>query len=188
MSGPRFYKPPALPEVSDSLEIYQRLHNEYGVAKNYHQLGTLAHEQGDIETAEDWLLKSLEIKTRDGSDHEADDTFYELGKIALVRREFDAAREWYLKSLEISEKHGNDHGTALTYGNLGVLEGMQKRHLESGKWLIRCISTFLKIKDREGADRNSKNFFISYSRASAADQKELKSMWREAGLGPFPEG
>ena len=171
-----------------SLEIYQRLRNEYGVAKNYHELGELAYKQGDIKSAEDWYHRSLEITKRDGNEHEAASTFFELGEIALKRRQFEAARDLYLKSVELSEKYGNEHGAALAYGSLGVLEGMQKRYLESGKSLVRCISTFLKIKDQESADRNSKNFFISYSQASAADQEELESMWKEAGLGPFPEG
>jgi hypothetical protein len=110
-----------------------------------------------------------------------------LGRVAQERRDFEAAERWYKESLAIKEKHGNEHGAAGTYGQLGILERLQGRYEDAGRWLIKCIGTFLRTHDPEGARRNAANFLIVHRHASPPEQAKLKSLWESAGIGPFPD-
>ena len=47
-----------------SLEVKERLGDEYHAAPTYHQLGIAAQDQRDFETAEEWYLKALDIFER----------------------------------------------------------------------------------------------------------------------------
>ena len=114
-------------------------------------------------------------------------TYHQLGMIAEERRDFDQAENWYRKSLAIEEKQGNEHGAAITHGQLGILAGSQGRYRDCGQWLIRCIQTFATCNDRARAEGNTRNFAIFYSKASQAQQAELREMWRKAGLGEYPQ-
>jgi tetratricopeptide (TPR) repeat protein len=157
-----------------------------GEASAYHQLGMIAQQQREFETAREWYLKSLAIKEQQGNLHGAAITYHQLGRIAEEQREFETAREWYLKSLAIEEKQGNLHGAANTYGQLGILAGQQGSVENSGKWLVRSIAGFLQVEDQYMAERGVENFLVLHQRASAEDKRKLEAIWRDSGLGLFP--
>ena len=64
---------------------------------------------------------------------------------------------------------------------------MQERFEDSGRWLVKCIKTFLSVNDPHGAKRNESNFLVFYRNAPPAEQAKLRALWQEAGLGDFPE-
>ena len=103
------------------------------------------------------------------------------------QRDFAAAEQWYRKSLAIKEKQGNERGSAITYGQLGVLAGVQERFRESGEWLIKSLTVFRRANDPHNARGAASVFLGSYERASDKDKVELRAMWEQAELGPFPE-
>jgi hypothetical protein len=53
-----------------SAEIKERLADEIGAAKTYHQLGRVAQERRDLKGAEVWYRQSAEIKERLGDEPE----------------------------------------------------------------------------------------------------------------------
>ena len=107
--------------------------------------------------------------------------------IAREQRDFQAAQQWYQKSLEIKERLGNEHGAASTYGQLGIMAGLQENYVDSGRWLIKCVATFLRVNDPHSAQRNTNNFVIFLQQASPEEQAALRRLWDEAGLPPLPQ-
>ena len=156
-------------------------------AAAYHQLGMIAQEQRNFATAEQWYRKSLAIAEKQGDEHCAAGTYHQLGRIAEEQRDFAAAEQWYRKSLAIAEKQDNEHGAAITYHQRGVLAGVQERFRESGEWLIKSLTSFRRANDPHYEQQAASNFLVFYGRASDDDKAELRRMWEQAGLGPFPE-
>ena len=170
-----------------SLAISEKQGDEHGAAITYHQLGMVAEEQRDFAAAEQWYRKSLAIAEKQGNEHGAAITYHQLGIIAEEQRDFAAAEQWYRKSLTIKEKQGNEHGAAITYSQLGVLAGVQERFRESGEWLIKSLTVFRRANDPHNARGAASVFLGSYERASDKDKVELRAMWEQAELAPFPE-
>ena len=117
-----------------------------GTASAYHQLGMIAEEQHDLETAERWYLKSLALKEEHGNEYGAATTYHQLGMIAEERRDFETAERWYLMSLAIEEQRGNEHGAATTYHQLGTVAQEQHDFETAERWYLKSLA----IKERYG--------------------------------------
>jgi tetratricopeptide (TPR) repeat protein len=169
-----------------SLAISEKQGNRHGAAITYHQLGMVTQEQRDFDTAREWYLKSLAIKEQQGNLHGAANTYHQLGRVAQEQGDFDTAREWYLKSLAIKEQMGNLHGAAITYAQLGLLARKGEILEQSARWFARAIRGFREAKDDYTSERGIKDFLITYNQASLESRDEMKIIWQEADLGPFP--
>ncbi|NJM11385.1 MAG: hypothetical protein HC889_05420 [Synechococcaceae cyanobacterium SM1_2_3] len=121
------------------------------------------------------------------SEQNGSSMYQRLGIIAQADSDFVAAEQWYRKALAIKEKCGNEHGAAITYLQFGVLAGLQDHFLESGRWLIRAIVTFIHQQDAHFAKMSVDNFLITYRKAPLDIQAQLRQLWEEAGLGVLPE-
>ena len=170
-----------------SLAIFEKFGDEHGVASTYHHLGGIAEERREFTAAEQWYHKSLAIKEKHGDEHGAADAYHQLGIIAQERCDFAAAEQWYLKALVIWEKHGDEYGAAHAYHQLGNLSVLQGHFVESGRWFVRAIVTFSQQQDAHYAKMTTHNFLIVYRQAPPDDQAQLRQIWEEAKLGPFPE-
>jgi tetratricopeptide (TPR) repeat protein len=169
-----------------SLAISEKQGNLHAAAGAYHQLGRIAEEQRDFETAREWYTKSLALSEKQGNLHGAAITYHQLGRIAEEQRDFETALEWYLKSLAIEEKQGNLHGAASTYNQLGMIAAKQGEMASCAGWFIRSIQKFLRSDDERLASQAKQNLFISYTQASEEQQIQMKDLWDQANLGPFP--
>jgi tetratricopeptide (TPR) repeat protein len=70
-----------------------------GAAQTYHQLGTIAQEQRDFQTAEAWNRKSLAIFEKRGDEHGAAFTYATMGLLAAAQERYVNAVEWFIKSI-----------------------------------------------------------------------------------------
>jgi tetratricopeptide (TPR) repeat protein len=132
-------------------------------AAAYHQLGRIAQERRDFETAEKWYLKSLEIEEKLSNKAGAATTYHQLGRIAQEQRDFEAAEKLYLKSLQIEEKLGNEAGAAKAHGELGYI-AIEQRNLDKAKQeYLKAVSYFESIDDEANAS-------ISYHQLGAIAQ------------------
>ncbi len=117
-----------------------------GEAGAYHQLGRIAEERRDFNSAETWYRKSLAISEKQYK-HRAAQTYHQLGVIAQQRRDFNLAETWYQKSLAIKEKHGDERGAAKSYGQLGSLALMRRDYPEAESLHLRTLELFEKLSD-----------------------------------------
>jgi tetratricopeptide (TPR) repeat protein len=170
-----------------SLAVSEKLGEEEGTAATYHNLGMVAQERCDFAAAEQWYRKALAIKERLGDEHGAASTYHQLGRAATERRDFAAAEQWYRKALHIEEKQGNEHGAASTYCLLAIVAAEQKHIEASGRWFIQAIVAFRKENDSGLAQQGADCFLQTFGMATAPEQETLRTLWAEAGLGPFPK-
>jgi tetratricopeptide (TPR) repeat protein len=144
-----------LPLAAQRYEVYaitlERQQREDEAAGACHNLGIVAHEQRDFDTAERWYRKALEIKERLGNERHAASTYHQLGALAEYRRDFDAAEGLFRKSLEISERLGIEHGTAMAYHHLGIVA--QERHDFDGaeSWYLKSLEVNERLTDEHGS-------------------------------------
>ena len=96
--------------------------DEDGAAKNFHELGRVAQERGDLIGAETWLKSALTIHERQGNERAAATDHYQLGMVLKARGNFDAAEISYGKALEIEQRQGNDEDAASTLRALSQLQ------------------------------------------------------------------
>ena len=144
-----------------------------GSSGAYHQLGMIAQEQRDFETAERWYLKSLAIEERLGNEHGAASTYHQLGIVAQAQRDFETAERWYLKSLAIEEKRGNEHGAASTYHQLGIIAQAQRDFETAERWYLKSLA----INEKQ---RNEHAAAISYHQLGtiAEEQRDFETAER----------
>jgi tetratricopeptide (TPR) repeat protein len=170
-----------------SLAIRTQQGDEHGAMQIYHQLGWIAQQQGDLSAARDWYLKSLAINERQRNEYAAAKNYLHLGGLAEQQKDFVTAREWFLKSLAINERHGDEHGAARARARLGQLAGLQGNMEESGRLLTSSIRFFLEAGDDYRAEGVMKILAVFFLRSSPEDKQRLRTMWKEANLGPFPD-
>ncbi|MBI2838416.1 MAG: tetratricopeptide repeat protein [Acidobacteria bacterium] len=170
-----------------SLAISEKLGIEEGAAFTCHQLGRIAQEQRDFAAAEQWYRKSLAISEKLVIEHCTASSYHQLGMIAEEQRDFAAAENWYRESLAITEKQSKERGTAITCGQLGILAGLQQQYEESARWLIKSALAFARCSDQHGVRQGGGNFLVMVKTAPVDIRAKLVAMWRDAGLGEFPE-
>jgi tetratricopeptide (TPR) repeat protein len=134
--------------------LYQRIldtsDDDSVAASTYHQLGRVAEERRDLDTAEQWYKKSLEISLRQNDDYGAAATCHQLGIIAQERRDFDTAEQWYKKSLEIKLRQNNDYGAAITYHQLGMVAQERRDFDTAEQWYGKSLEIKLRQNDDHG--------------------------------------
>jgi tetratricopeptide (TPR) repeat protein len=119
-------------------------------ATAYHQLGIVAQERRDFESAEQWYRKSLAISEKQGNEIAAM-TYGQLGKLAQELRDFSGAEQWYLKSLTITERQRNEHGTAITYHQLGRVAEERRDFAAAEEWYLKSLA----IKEKQGNEHGA---------------------------------
>jgi tetratricopeptide (TPR) repeat protein len=171
----------------ESLRISKKIGRESRAATTVFQLGRLADDRKDYAAAADYSLKAASIFERLSDEPKMAQTYNLLGTVCENARDWEAAERWYRMALAIQEKIKDDLEAGRTYGNLGNLEGRRGNHLEGGRWHIKSIQAFRSTNDPAGEKRVSGNFLITARKASAEEQRQLRAMWEEAGLGAWPE-
>ena len=134
-----------------SLEIEERLENEYGVASTLHQLGVIAAKQHNFPTAEHCYKKSLEISEQLGNEHGIASTYHQLGIIIAKRSDHTHAEHYYKKSLEISERLGIEHCAAGTYHQLGIIAAKRCDYPIAERWYKKSLEIKERTNNEHGA-------------------------------------
>jgi hypothetical protein len=108
-----------------ALDAFERLGDQAGMARIYHNLGNVAYLLGDYDEATRQYQRSLDISERLGDQAGMASTYHQLGILAQDRGDYDEAARQYQHALDILERLGNQAGMARTYSQLGILEAGQ---------------------------------------------------------------
>ncbi len=73
--------------------------NHSGKAVAYHQLGRIAQERRDFDSAETWYRKSLAIKEKQGNEHGAAGTYGQMGVLSGIQENYDESGNWFIRSI-----------------------------------------------------------------------------------------
>ncbi len=104
-----------------SLETFERLGDQAGLALNYHKLGGLALDREDYDTAETLYRRALEIFERLGDQAGTGASYHQLGVLAHLRADYSTAETFYSQALGIFERLGNQANMAASYSALARL-------------------------------------------------------------------
>jgi tetratricopeptide (TPR) repeat protein len=109
-------------------------HSE-GEASAYHQLGMIAEEQREFETAREWYLKSLAISEKQGNLHGAPSTYGQLGILAGLQGSVEESGKWLAQSIAGFLQMDDQYMAERAVGNFLVLHqrasAEDKRKLEA---------------------------------------------------------
>jgi tetratricopeptide (TPR) repeat protein len=86
------------------LDIKRKLGNQSGIAITLHQLGMIAQQQGDYETARARYAESLDIKRKLGNQSGIAITLHQLGMLAEIAGDKTEAARLFRQALEILER------------------------------------------------------------------------------------
>ena len=104
-----------------ALRFFQETGDEQSASMIYHQLGMIALERPDFESAEQWYRQSLDIALKLGNNRSEAMSYHQLGRVAQERSDFAAAEQWYKQALAIWLKLGEEYTAAVTSHQLGVI-------------------------------------------------------------------
>ncbi len=114
----------------------------------YHQLGTVAEQQGRLDDAAGWYHKSLAIEEKLGNRRGMAGCYHQLGRVAQMHGRLDDAEDWYHKTLAISEALGDRPKMAITYYQLGTV-AQHRGHLENAEgWYRKTLAIAEVVGDR----------------------------------------
>jgi tetratricopeptide (TPR) repeat protein len=115
-----------------------------------HQLGILAHRQGDYPEARRQYQRALEIDEALGDQAGMADSYHRLGILAQDQGDYPEARRQYQRALEIDEALGNQAGMATSYGQLGILAYRQGDYQEARRQYQRALEINEALGNRAG--------------------------------------
>jgi tetratricopeptide (TPR) repeat protein len=130
-----------------SLETFQKLGNQAGIASSLHQLGRIAQDQGDSAEARRLYGQSLETFQKLGDQAGIARSLHQLGVIAQDQGNYAEARRLYGQSLEINRKLGDQAGIALTIWGLGNIAMDQGQQEEARRCYRESLAAFEKLGD-----------------------------------------
>lgn len=95
LDGRRLYTDEAIALGEDSLVIWGRLEDHYGVATTSRHLGWVSAHLGRLDEAVEWMQQSLAAARRAGHGYVVCGALHGLGKILELQAHFSKARTWY---------------------------------------------------------------------------------------------
>ena len=127
---------------------FELLDDRAGVGQVLHYAGTLAAQQGDLETANELYTESLGIRRTLHDEPNIASLTSNLGIIARMQGDYDTARPLYEESLAIRERLGDKWGIGVSLNNLGLLALEQQDFETACDLLERAVELQREIGDR----------------------------------------
>lgn len=97
------------------------------VAYAYHDVGSMAYEQGKWDLADKYYQKTLEVRLEVGDWHRAGSTCGLLGLVAEAQERLHHAEGFYRRALEFFIETGDRTNIAMAYAKLAGIEDKQGR-------------------------------------------------------------
>jgi tetratricopeptide (TPR) repeat protein len=140
----------ALSYYTKSLEDFEELKDEKGIALVYMNLGILCTGKGESREALDYFEKSLHLEQKYGNIANLSFLYNNLAVTWESLYEWDKSLEYHLKSYELKEKMGDQNGMAITLCNMGLIHlrrGSLNKSLEDHSKALRL---FQDLEDKPG--------------------------------------
>jgi tetratricopeptide (TPR) repeat protein len=154
-------------EILDELLSLNDLSVDNKIAVAYHNLGVVAEEQRQFDTAINYYQKALKIYEEAGDWHSAASDYHQLGIVAQKQRQFDAAIEYYQKALKIYEDSGDLRNAASEYHQQGRVAEEQQQFDTA----IEYYQKALKIYEDSGDLRNAASDYHQLGRVAEEQQQ-----------------
>jgi tetratricopeptide (TPR) repeat protein len=133
-----------------SLDIFERLDNQAGMAKIYHQLGNIAYFRGTYDEALREYQRALDVFERLGNQADTAKIYHQLGVLAYLRGNKDEASLQYQRALDIFERLDDEAAMAISYHSLGALTQDQGDWVEAARQYQRGLDINERLGNQAG--------------------------------------
>jgi tetratricopeptide (TPR) repeat protein len=133
-----------------SLEIGEKVGDEYEMAATFNNLGSVYQAKGEWDRAIECYERSLAITQEMGDGYAVARIFNNLGEVYRVKGEWERAMEYYERSLAIREKVGDEHGMAATFNNVGSVYQAKGEWERAIEYYERSLAIMEKVGDEYG--------------------------------------
>ncbi|MCA9997398.1 MAG: tetratricopeptide repeat protein [Anaerolineales bacterium] len=142
-------------KYTDALAILEQIENisqkwkaqEKGVI--YHQLGRVAEEQRQWETAVSHYQQALAIFIEFNDRYSQASTYHNLGHIAQEQRQWETAVSHYQQALAIFIEFSDRYSQASTYHQLGMVAQEQEKWQEAANYFLQTLEIDLEYKEEQ---------------------------------------
>ena len=134
---------------TEALAIRRRVADEKGITGSLNNLGIVAMNLGDNDTARRFTEESL-ARYRATEQHAAGIgmTLSNLGRLAQKQREFPASLLYLEEALAVNRAIGNRSGESLNLGNLGVTASLQGDAVQAERCFLQALDISRELGDR----------------------------------------
>ena len=159
---------------AQSLEIWQTLGHQTGVATALNNLGLIAELQGDYEEAQALYEQALEIRQSINDRYGLAASYNNMGILMQMRRNYTGAREWYARSLEVKRELQQWRGVASTLNNLGNVAHALQDYNASRSCHEESLEIRQKLGDKQGIAGSLNNLgMVAESLGQYAEAQEF---------------
>ncbi len=136
----------ALESCERSLEIYDKMGDNEGIANSLNTIGFIHFEKGEYRRALEFHKRSLEMREKIGDQKLIAHSLTNIGIQHHYLGEIEEAIEHFMKGKEIFERIGDQIDMSISLNNIGVF------HFERGRFhkALECYEKSLDIRERIG--------------------------------------
>jgi DNA-binding SARP family transcriptional activator/predicted negative regulator of RcsB-dependent stress response len=134
--------------VTASLQWYQQIEHEAGIADAEYMLGRIAVEQGEYHQAERHLLTSRQIREQLGDTTGIAATLYQEALLSYRRTLYDRAKELCEQALAMQHRAGDEAGTLPTLRLLVDVALEQQAYAAANAYCQQALTLCERLQDR----------------------------------------
>lgn len=173
----------ARPLCEEGLSIWQKLHDDRGIAGALGCLGILVKDQGDPAGARRLFEESLKYGQAAGDRAGVAGSLGYLGIVAIDMGDTPAAFAYFEQSLALRRELQDRWGIAASLNNLGVLHRKQGRYTEAKTYLEESLELRRHLGDRRNIAVCLNNLGLiacqtaDFSQARACFEESMRLSW-----------
>ncbi len=158
----------ALDLGQQSLNLYQKTENEWGLAGVYIDLGNIYKQLSEYERSLDFQHKSDSLYQKMNSEYNRLAPLANIGAVYTVQGDYKKGLEYYEKSLAIMKKAGDfNENVAIIQASIGESHFNLNDFVQADKWLRESLNTC----DKVGATRPKMEALIVMARLKIEEKK-----------------
>lgn len=154
-----------------SLQCYERLDDQEGIADNFNSIGKIYGYTRNFENGLNYLHSALEVNNRLGNEKGKMGNYLNIGVIHQKRGDYEDALSFYENALQIAVALGDKEIEAVSIGNIGSTRMQQGQPMLGLSFLERA----LELKEENSDERRT-----LHTLNDIAETRLLLGDWKEA--------
>ncbi|UTW67446.1 tetratricopeptide repeat protein [bacterium SCSIO 12643] len=142
----------ALEYYLESIQIFKRLDDVYGLGTVYNSMGLFYHDLGDYEKAINYNQQALELFSTLERKDEIGSIFNNLGNIYAEKEDYPEAIKYYDLSLDVYKEIGDTASLFAYYINMAIIQEELEDYVEAEKLYLLALE-FVERDDTPYEDR-----------------------------------
>ena len=134
------------------------------LGSSYNNIGIIYYDQGNLEKAMEYNLKSLTIVEEIGDKIVMSASYNNIGIIYKKKGNLEKAVEYYAKSFKIDEEIGDKKGMGSSYNNIGMIYKGQGNYEKALEYIQKSLKIREEIGDNRGISTSYNNIGTIYFR------------------------